>query len=251
MSDDGLVAFAPSGSGLAIQSWKDSADSMNHVDGSAAPTPLAVAEVQGYAFAAFRAAAGFYRTLGEPAAAADNDARAERLASAFHHRFWIEELSTYAMAIDAAGKPLAVLSSDPGHLLWSGIVPEAVAPRLAATLLGEALWSGWGLRTLGRDEVRYNPVSYHNGSVWPHDTAIFAWGLSRYGFHAELRQVATALFDLADARADHRLPELVAGTDRVMGLPPTEYTHACYPQAWAAASLPLLAHLLQQTGLKA
>ena len=247
-SGDGLVSFAPSGSGLTIQSWKDSADSMNHADGSAAEAPLAVAEVQGYSFAAFRAAAGFYRTLGDTEAAPRFDARAQSMAAEFHQRFWIDDQSTYAMAIDAKGAPLAVLSSDPGHLLWSGIVPADIAPRLVETLLGDALWSGWGLRTLGKHEVRFNPVSYHNGSVWPHDTAIFAWGLSRYGFTDQLRTVATALFDLADARPDHRLPELIAGTDRLADLPPTSYTHACYPQAWAAAALPLLAGLLQKAG---
>ena len=221
---------------------------MNHADGSAAHAPLAVAEVQGYSFAAFRTAAGFYRTLGETDRATALDARANRMAVEFHQRFWIDDLSTYAMAIHARGAPLSVLSSDPGHLLWSGIVPADIAPRLVETLLGEALWSGWGLRTLGKHQERYNPVSYHNGGVWPHDTAIFAKSLSRYGFADQLRTVATALFDLAKARPDHRLPELVAGTCRVAGLPPTSYKHACYPQAWAAASLPLLAGLLQKAG---
>lgn len=249
--DGGLVSFAPSGSGLTIQSWKDSADSMNHADGRPAESPLSVAEVQGYTFAAFRSVASFYRDLGDDEQAREYEARATRLAEEFHSRFWIDELSTYAMAIDGKGDPLAVLSSDPGHLLWSGIVPVEIAPRLVATLMGEALWSGWGLRTLGMTEVRFNPVSYHNGSVWPHDTALFAWGLSRYGFDAEMRVVAQALFDLADAQPDHRLPELIAGCARVASLPPTAYTHACYPQSWAAASLPLLARLLADADARA
>lgn len=241
---DGLLSFAPSGSGLTVQSWKDSGDSMNHADGRPAPAPLSVAEVQGYAYAAFRAAAGFYLHLGARDRAAALDARAARLAEAFHRRFWLEEKGIYAMAIDAQGEPLAVLSSDPGHLLWTGIVPSAVAPRLVATLMGPELWSGWGLRTLGCNERRFNAVSYHNGSVWPHDTALFAWGLHRHGFAAELHKVGHALFDLAAALPDHRLPELVAGAPRIAGLPPTRYTHACFPQAWAAASLPLLARLM-------
>ncbi len=243
---DGLLSFAPSGSGLTVQSWKDSGDSMNHADGRPAPAPLSVAEVQGYAFAAFRAAAGFYRQLGNPARATALEARASQLAEAFHRRYWLDALGTYAMAIDAQGMPLAVLSSDPGHLLWTGIVPPDIAPRLVETLMGPALWSGWGLRTLGSTERRYNPVSYHNGSVWPHDTALFAWGLHRYGFAGPLHTVGRALFDLAVALPDHRLPELVAGSPRIEGLPPTRYTHACYPQAWAAASLPLLARLMAE-----
>lgn len=232
-----LVAFAPSGSGLAIQSWKDSPDSMNHADGTEAEPPLAVAEVQGYALAAFRTAAGFYRTLGDEQRAADCDLRAHRLAEEFHSRFWIEDLGVYALALDRHGKPLRVRSSDPGHLLWSGAVPEAIAPRLVETMMGSDLWSGWGLRTLGAGENRFNAVSYHNGSVWPHDTALFAGGLARYGFEAEAETVATALLDLAASQPLNRLPELVSGFRRAAGLAPIPYTHSCKPQAWAAAGL--------------
>jgi glycogen debranching enzyme len=232
-----LVTFAPSGSGLAVQSWKDSPDSMNHADGRPAEAPLAVAEVQGYAVAAFRAASRFYATLGESDSAKAWAARAEAVAEELHARFWLEDLGTYAMALDRDGKPLAVLSSDPGHLLWSGAVSEAVAPRLVETLMGEALWSGWGIRTLGAGEARYNPVSYHNGSVWPHDTALLAAGLARYGFHSEARTVATALLDLAASQPLNRLPELFSGFPRTDGLAPIPYTHACRPQAWAAAGL--------------
>ena len=245
--DDGLIAFAPSGSGLTVQSWKDSPDSMNHRDGSSALAPLSVAEVQGYAFAAFRAAGEFYRHLGEADQAQAYEKRAQRLRDDFHARFWIDELATYAMALDSAGAPLMVLSSDPGHLLWSGIVPESIAPALVATLMSGALWSGWGLRTLGSGEVRYNPVSYHNGSVWPHDTALFAWGLARYGFTGELATVANALFDLAGSQPGDQLPELIAGVEREAGMPPTSYTAGCRPQAWAAAALPLIAGLLETT----
>lgn len=232
-----LVAFAPSGSGLTIQSWKDSADSMNHADGRQAEPPLAVAEVQGYTFAAFRTAAGFYRRLGEGDRAQACELRAERLAEELHARFWLEDLGTYAMALDRHGRPLRVRSSDPGHLLWSGVVPEHAAPQLVRTLMGEELWSGWGLRTLGSSEARFNPVSYHNGSVWPHDTAIFAGGLARYGFAKEARAVADAMFDLADHQPLNRLPELISGFRREDGLASIPYTHACRPQAWAAAGL--------------
>jgi hypothetical protein len=232
-----LITFAPSGSGLAVQSWKDSPDSMNHADGTPAEAPLAVAEVQGYAIAAFRSAAGFYARLGEPELAETWAIRAQGLAEEFHQRFWLDSLGTYAMALDRYGRPLEVLSSDPGHLLWSGAVPAAVAPRLVQTLMSDALWNGWGLRTLGAGEVNYNPVSYHNGSVWPHDTAILAGGLARYGFKTESRRVAEALFDLAASQPLNRLPELVSGFSREPGLNPIPYTHACRPQAWAAAGL--------------
>lgn len=241
---DGLVAFTPSGSGLAVQSWKDSSDSMNHADGTPARAPLSVAEVQGYAFAAFRAGAAFADELGDAAGAAAFTERAARLQRSFHDRFWLDDLGTYAMALDADGAPLAVLSSDPGHLLWCGIVPEAIAPRLVATMLGSALWSGWGVRTLGATERRFNAVSYHNGSVWPHDTALLAWGLQRYGFAAEARQVAVALFDCAAEQPWSRLPELFAGETRHARAGPLAYAHACSPQSWAAASLPLLARFL-------
>ncbi|WP_309630166.1 glycogen debranching N-terminal domain-containing protein [Brevundimonas sp.] len=232
-----LITFAPSGSGLAVQSWKDSPDSMNHADGTPAEAPLAVAEVQGYAIAAFRAAAGFYARLGEPELAETWAVRAQGLAEEFHERFWLEPMGTYAMALDRHGRPLEVLSSDPGHLLWSGAVPAESAPRLVQTLMGDALWNGWGLRTLGAGEATYNPVSYHNGSVWPHDTAILAGGLARYGFDQEARRVAEALFDLAASQPMNRLPELISGFARTPGLDPIPYTHACRPQAWAAAGL--------------
>ncbi len=244
-ADDGLIAFKPSGSGLLVQSWKDSSESMVHADGRQATPPLAVAEVQGYAFAAFGAAAGFFDAVGEPARAASCRERAALLAAVFDRRFWLDDLGTYAMAIDGAQAPLRVLSSDPGHLLWCGIVPPARAARLVGTLMSPALWSGWGLRTLGANERAFNPISYHNGSVWPHDTALFAAGLARYGFDAELQVVTQALFDLASSQPLGRLPELVSGHTREPGLGPVLYTHACRPQAWAAAALPFLAHLRQ------
>jgi glycogen debranching enzyme len=242
-TEEGLVAFAPSGSGLTVQSWKDSHDSMNHKDGTAAEAPLAVAEVQGYAYAAFMAAGRLFDLRDDKARAENCRARAERLAATFHRLFWLEELETYAMALDKTGAPLAVKSSDPGHLLWCGIVPEAIAPRLVATLMKPDCWSGWGLRTLGTSEVRYNPVSYHNGSVWPHDTALFGAGLARYGFKHELGVVTEALFALACRMPGQSLPELVCGFPRVPDRPPIAYTHACSPQSWAAAGLLMLGRL--------
>jgi glycogen debranching enzyme len=238
----GLLRFEASGSGLTVQSWKDSHDSMNHADGTPAPQPLAVAEVQGYAFSAFHAAAAVLAMLGaDEARQSELRGKADRLKDAFHRQYWLPELQTYAMALDRDMQPLAVLSSDPGHLLWSGIVPDDVAGQLVATMLGEALWSGWGLRTLGSGEQRYAPSSYHNGSIWPHDTAIFAMGLARYGFTEEYRKVRAALFEMAMNLPDHRIPELISGHPREEGLGPVQYGHASSPQAWSAASLIMLA----------
>ncbi len=232
-----LISFEPSGSGLAVQSWKDSADSMNHEDGAPAEPPLSVAEVQGYAFAAFEAAARFYSLLGEPASADTCRSRAQRLAADVQRRFWLDDLDLYAMALDRHGAPLRVAASDSGHLLWSGIVPSDQAPRLVARLMEPDLWTGWGVRTLGDGARRFNPVSYHNGSVWPHDTALMAGGLARYGFREEARTVALALFDLAATQPLHRMPELISGFARQPRLDPVAYVHACKPQAWSAAGL--------------
>ena len=154
------------------------------------------------------------------------------------------------MALDGEKRPLEVLSSNPGHLLWSGIVPEEVAPRLVETLFSEPLWSDWGLRTLGTGEVRYNPLSYHNGSVWPHDTALFAGGLMRYGFHDEVLKVAEALFRMAFTQPDLRLPELVGGYTKREGEPPVPYPAACRPQAWDAAAVIYMLRLIMEIDSK-
>lgn len=255
---DGFLEFsaAEPGRGLRVQSWKDSADSMSHADGSLATGALAVAEVQGYAYEAYRAAAAFHLALGDESESRRWQATAERLRKSFHAAFWLEDLGTYALALDGAKRPLTVHSSDAGQLLWSGIVPEETAPRLVATLFSKENWSGWGFRTLGFSENRYNPLSYHNGSVWPHDSALIAAGLSRYGFSREARAVAEALLDLAASQADLRLPELVGGYERVGNggltsgsgsatlVPPVPYPVACRPQAWDAAAVLSLLSLL-------
>jgi glycogen debranching enzyme len=239
---DGFMTFAPNEKGLTVQSWKDSHDSLSHSDGSLAKGAIAVSEVQGYAYAAYRAAAEFYRALGE-ARAATWEARAAHLKTQFQAKYWLPQLNTYALALDGEKKPLAVLSSDPGHLLWTGIVPQDIAPKLVETLLSEPMWSGWGLRTLGSGEARYNPLSYHNGSVWPHDTALFAGGLVRYGFYDEALKVAESLFRLAMTQHDLRLPELVGGYQQHEGEPPVPYPAACRPQAWDAAAVVYLLRL--------
>ena len=248
LDGDGFLEFrgatdAAGGKGLSVQSWKDSGDSMSHSDGSLATGALAVCEVQGYAYAAYLAAADFYEALGEPGSASTWRERARALQKNFHEVFWLPDLQTYALALDGNKRRLEVQSSDAGQLLWTGIVPEEIAPRLVQTLLSDALWSGWGIRTLGTNEARYNPVSYHNGSVWPHDTALIAGGLARYGFTDEAKRLRDAIFDLAASQSDLRPPELVGGYARDQA-PPVPYPTACRPQAWDAAALVYLARLV-------
>jgi len=245
LDGDGFVEFDSEDGGtghLAVQSWKDSHDSMSHADGELAKGALAVSEVQGYVYRAYVHASGWYRDLGDEERARGWEARAAALKEAFDRAFWLEGKRTYAMALDGDKRPLEVISSDAGHLLWCGIVPEARAPELVRTLFAPASWSGWGLRTLGEGEARYNPLSYHNGSVWPHDTALFAAGLVRYGFRQEAARVRDALMELTLEQADLRLPELVAGYPRDER-PPVPYPVACRPQAWDAAALVYLAGL--------
>jgi glycogen debranching enzyme len=236
----GLINFRQrdDGHGLTVQSWKDSADSMSYGDGRLAEGGLAVAEVQGYVFAALNAAVDLSRRCGglEAERRGWSD-RAAKLAETVDRLFWMPDRQTYALALDADGRQLDVVASDAGHLLWSGIVPEAKAPAVIARLFADDMWSGYGLRTLSTKEKRYNPLSYHNGSVWPHDTALFAAGLDRYGDHEGFARVREGLTALARHSADLRLPELVGGYAREGSTPPLPYTESCRPQAWAAAAL--------------
>lgn len=248
---DGFLEYAPNTDrGHVVQSWKDSHDSQSHQDGSLAQGAIAVCEVQGYAYMAYQAAAELYQALSQNSQAEAWEARAQALKTRFHQQFWLPELKTYAAGLDGAKKPMAILTSNPGHLLWSGIVPAEVAPQLVKTLFSEALYSGWGLRTLGAGEVRYNPLSYHNGSVWPHDNALFIGGLVRYGFYQEALRAAENLFRLAMTQHDWRLPELVGGYPRHEGEPPVPYPASCRPQAWDAAAVVYLLRLIQEIDRK-
>jgi len=236
----GLINFRQrdDGHGLTVQSWKDSADSMSYGDGHLAEGGLAVAEVQGYVFAALNAAVDLSRLSGGPEnERQDWSDRAAKLADTVDRLFWMPEQDTYALALDAEGRQLDVVASDAGHLLWSGIVPEAKARAVISRLFADDMWSGYGLRTLSTKEKRYNPLSYHNGSVWPHDTALFAAGLHRYGDHEGFARVRDGLTALAGHSTDLRLPELVGGYAREGSTPPLPYTESCRPQAWAAAAL--------------
>lgn len=248
---DGFLEYAPNTQkGHLVQSWKDSFDSQSHRDGSLAQGAIAVCEVQGYAYMAYQGAAAFYRALGQTNQAEAWESRAQALRTLFHQKFWLPELRTYAAGLDGQKKPMAILTSNPGHLLWSGIVPEEIAPQLVETLFSEALFSGWGVRTLGAGEVRYNPLSYHNGSVWPHDNALLIGGLVRYGFYEEALRAMEALFRLAMSQPDWRLPELVGGYPKQEGEPPVPYPASCRPQAWDAAAVVYMLRLLQEINRK-
>lgn len=238
---DGFVEYARhSTKGLVQQGWKDSADSVFYDDGELADPPIALCEVQGYVFAAKRMAAQLAMALGHPAEAAELWRQADELQRRFEAAFWSEKLGTYVLALDGRKRPCQVRASNAGHCLLTGIASPEHAARAAHTLLSKDLFSGWGIRTLASGEVRYNPMSYHNGSVWPHDNALIAWGMARYGFKDPVHNILTGLFDASLFVELHRLPELFCGFVRRPGEGPTLYPVACAPQAWAAGSVFLL-----------
>jgi glycogen debranching enzyme len=236
---DGFVEYRrPTDRGLVNQGWKDSFDGVNDAAGRLGTPPIALAEVQAYLYAAYRARAGIAAAAGDAAGAASFETRASSLKAAFNERFWLPERGWYAVALDRDKRPLDALASNMGHCLWCGIVDDDKAPDVAAHLVDTPLWTGFGIRTLATTMGAYNPMSYHNGSVWPHDSAIAAAGLMRYGFVAEGQQVALGLLDAA-RMVGGRLPELFCGFDRDEFPNPVPYPTSCSPQAWAAAS-PLL-----------
>jgi glycogen debranching enzyme len=243
---DGFVEYQRrTPQGLVNQGWKDSGDSIFHADGSLAQGPIALVEMQAYVFAAWQAGARIARALGQEGRAATLEARAARLREDFDTAFWDEELGTYVLALDGEKRPCRVRSSNAGHALLAGIAKPERAARLVRTLMDPASFSGWGIRTLAVGEQRYNPMSYHNGSVWPHDNAMIAAGFSRYGYRAEAARVLEGLFAAAEHLELRRLPELFCGFPRRNGDGPTPYPVACAPQAWAAVSpLSLLASCL-------
>ncbi|MBC7799816.1 MAG: amylo-alpha-1,6-glucosidase [Gemmatimonadaceae bacterium] len=235
---DGFVEYyRQTAEGLANQGWKDSHDSVFHADGSIAVGPIALAEVQGYAFAARRSAAEIARRLGHGAEASALEARASVLQEAFEKAFWCEDIGTYAIALDGQKRPCRVRASNAGHLLLTGIATPEHGRRVAAQLMSRTFFSGWGIRTLALGEPRYNPMSYHNGSVWPHDNALIALGMARYGCRAETSRLFGAMFDACQTIELRRLPELFCGFPRRRAQAPTGYPVACSPQAWAATAL--------------
>ena len=234
---DGLIEYARRRSdGLLNQGWKDSDDSAFHADGRLAEGPIALVEVQGYACAAYRAGARIARALGRREKAAALEAAAEALAARIDRRFWVEELGFYAMALDGWKRPCAVRATNAGHLLFSGAAAPGRAARVAEAFASPAFFTGFGLRTAAATEARYNPMSYHNGSVWPHDTALVATGLARYSFKAEAARLLDGMLEAAARMELRRLPELFCGFRRRWGAGPTLYPVACAPQAWAAAA---------------
>jgi glycogen debranching enzyme len=241
LDGDGLIEYARrSSAGLVQQGWKDSHDSVRHSDGTLAVGPIALCEVQGYAHAAWRHAANMAAALGHRADAQHHLYAAERLARTFESLFWCEELSTYALALDGRKRPCRVRTSNVGHCLYAGIAREDRAKRAADMLLAPDSFSGWGVRTVSANETWFNPMSYHNGSVWPHDNAIIASGLSRYGRTDLALTILNGLLDATSFLELQRLPELFCGFDRRPGEGPTLYPVACSPQAWAAGSVFLL-----------
>jgi len=238
---DGFVEYAPHGDkGLVQQGWKDSNDSVFHADGKIADPPIALCEVQGYVFAAMMAAARICAAWGDPERQRSLLDEAAQLQHRFEEAFWCDEISTYALALDGHKKPCRVRTSNPGHCLFTGIASPERANLVAHTLVSHDLFSGWGIRTVGRHESRYNPLSYHNGSVWPHDNGMIAAGMARYGFREFAGRVLMSLLDLSSAVELQRLPELICGVDRREGQGPTLYPVACSPQAWAAGSVFML-----------
>jgi glycogen debranching enzyme len=234
---DGFVEYhRATNKGLVNQGWKDSVDAVFHADGSLAEGPIALAEVQGYVYAAKRAAADCAAFIGREEQARALNEQAQQLAEQFNRRFWCDDIGTYALALDGGKHPCRVRSSNAGQLLFTGIVPPERARQIADQLLEPRFFSGWGIRTIARGEARYNPMSYHNGTIWPHDNALIALGFARYGFARHVNQVFRSLFEAASYMELRRLPELFCGFQRGRNRGPTFYPVACSPQAWASAA---------------
>lgn len=235
---DGFVEYARyAPNGLVQQGWKDSHDSVFHADGALAEPPIALCEVQGYTYAAKRAAARMAAALEKFDKADALEAQARDLKARFEQAFWCNDLGTYAIALDGHKKPCRVRSSNPGHCLYTRLVSAERAQSVSELFLQPQFFNGWGIRTVGRAEARYNPMSYHNGSVWPHDNAILAAGMGRYGRKDLAAKILESFLDVSDFVDLHRLPELFCGLDRRAGEGPTLYPVACAPQAWAAGSI--------------
>jgi len=235
---DGFVEYyRESDNGLVQQGWKDSDDSVFHHDGTPATGAIALAEVQGYVYHAKKVMADFFQLFGETQRAQQLIAEATRLKTKFNDTFWSDRISTYAIALDGNKKPCEVVSSNAGHTLFSGIASKEYARRVADSLTSDDSFSGWGIRTLAKSESRYNPMSYHNGSIWPHDNSLIVMGLAKYGFKDKALKILTGMFDTSINMDLNRLPELFCGFDRLPSQGPTLYPVACAPQAWASGAL--------------
>ncbi|TCS43108.1 amylo-alpha-1,6-glucosidase [Reinekea marinisedimentorum] len=233
----GFIRFRENKQGLVYQGWKDSSISMCHQDGRLASGAIAVVEVQGYTWAALSKIDPLVAMHSDEKRASAVRQQAQSLYDRIQTRLWDDELQFYVMGLDGNDETMRVISSNAGHLLWAGAVPQSRAAPMAERLFDKSMWSGWGFRTLAAGEKGYNELSYHNGSVWPHDTGLVAWGLRNYGFEHEFQSVALAVHSLAKALPDLRLPELISGYERADDAPPIPYPGTCIPQAWSAAAL--------------
>lgn len=234
---DGFVEYSRRMlSGLANQGWKDSQDAVFHADGTLAEGPIALCEVQGYVYAAKREAARLASLRGDKKLAAKLRHDASRLKQKFTQQFWDEKLGMFVLALDGEKRPCRVRSSNAAHLLFTGIAEPQQADRILRHVMDRPFFSGWGIRTIASETARYNPMSYHNGSIWPHDNAMIALGMARYGHPRFCEKLFKAMFDAACYMEQRRIPELFCGFRRTAGQAPTNYPVACSPQAWACAS---------------
>jgi len=237
---DGFVEYTGSEKGLVQQGWKDSHDSVFHADGQVAEPPIALCEVQGYVFWAKRQASAIARALGDEERASRLLKDAKSVQDAFEDAFWSDEIGMYAIALDGSKRPCAIRTSNAGHCLFTEIARPDRGRAVAEALMSDAFFSGWGVRTLAATEPRYGPITYHNGSVWPHDNAIVGAGLANYGHKDGTEHILAALLDASNVLEFYRLPELYCGFPRRPGQGPIEYPLACAPQAWAAGSVFML-----------
>jgi glycogen debranching enzyme len=234
---DGFVEYhRQTEQGLSNQGWKDSRDGVFHADGELANGPIALVEVQGYVFMAKQLAGRVARRIGKTARADELERQAKELAIRFDKAFWCPEIGTYAIALDGQKRQCKVRTSNAGQVLFTGIAPRERALEVAASLMRPSFFSGWGIRTVSKEERRYNPMSYHNGSIWPHDNALIAFGFARFGLRTPIERVFRGLFEAATYMDEYRMPELFCGFQRGRGRGPTLYPVACSPQAWAAAT---------------
>lgn len=234
---DGFVEYGSDGETLRNQCWKDSNDSISFADGTLANGPIAVAEVQGYVYNAKIGMSGLFAELGEVNRSESLRAEADELKRRFNDAFWMPDEGYYAVALDGQKKQVDSITSNVGHCLWSGIIDSDRASSVVERLIAPDMFTGWGVRTLSSKMGRYHPISYHNGSVWPHDTSIVAAGLARYGFYNESEKIIAGLIDAASAMPGHRPPELFAGYTRGNSQFPVPYPSANAPQAWAAGAI--------------
>jgi glycogen debranching enzyme len=238
---DGFVEYERrAADGLIHQGWKDSDDAVSYSDGSLSSGPIALCEVQSYVYAARRAGAVLARALGMPDRASALEAQAEKLRQRFEAAFWCDDLGTYALALDGEKRPCRIRTSNAGHCLFGGIASPERASRVVHGLASADFFSGWGIRTLATNEARYNPMAYHNGTVWPHDNALIGYGAARYGLKDLAVAVLAGLFAAGTYFDLNRMPELFCGFDREPGEGPVPYPVACAPQAWSAGAVFLL-----------